>query len=169
MTIKEIYNFSPFDFDGNGKRVSDGIPFRDVLKEFEFDFHDCHLNYYALYMFANQSTMLLLSRSCNARKNLIYGMDLVESEFDPTTNFCIEEASSMEYVIVYGIDSAFMLCDDQGIARIDEDKKLYPLTLLVDENMRDGVLYLKYLDDDRENDDDYVTEPVAIDNYIFTE
>jgi hypothetical protein len=161
MEIKETYRFSPEDFDSNGKRISDGTPFREVLKEFEQDFNSRHSNYYALYLFANNMTMLLLSRSCNAKENLIYGMELIDSEFDPTTNHLIEEASTMKNIVVYGIDSAFMAPRKNGIPKIDEQKMIYPLTLLIDNELIDGVLQLKYLDDDW--DEDLNFEPTNID------
>jgi len=168
MEIKETYYFSPYDFDINGKRVSDGVPFREILKEFEYDFHSRHSNHYALYLFANSGTMLLLSHSCNARENLIYGMELIDDEFDPTTNHLIEEASTKKNIVVYGIDSAFLPLDKNGIPKIDEEKKIYPLTLLVDNKSKDGVLQLKYLDDDDKEDEDFVTEPVNVEVILNT-
>jgi hypothetical protein len=163
MEIKETYHFLPRDFDINGKRVSDGTPFREILKEFERDFHTRHSNYYATFLFANSQMMLLLSRSCNAKENMIYGMDLigVNGDFEPNINHRIEEASNKRNIVVYGIDSAFMLPDKNGTPRIDEEKMIYPLTLLIDNNMKDGMLYLKYLDDDR-NDEDCMT-PINVD------
>ena len=164
MEIKETYHFLPRDFDINGKRVSDGNHFREILKEFECDFHARHSNYYALFLFANTQTMLLLSRSCNAKENMIYGMDLigVDSDFEPNINHLIEEASNRKNIVVYGIDSAFMLPDKNGIPKIDEEKMIYPLTLLIDNNMKDGMLYLKYLDDDNENGEDCLI-PINVD------
>ena len=162
MEIKETYHFSPQDFDSKGKRTSDGASFRDVLKGFEYDFHERHSNYYALYLFANSRTMLLLSHSCNARKNMIYGMELIDGEFDPNTNHFIEEASDGKNIVVYGIDSAFMQLDENGVPKIDAQKGIYPLTLLVDNRLKDNVLHLKYLDDDNSNDEDWATVPTNI-------
>lgn len=45
MEIKETYYFSPCDFDRNGKKLSNGTPFKEILKEFEHDFHSRHSNY----------------------------------------------------------------------------------------------------------------------------
>jgi hypothetical protein len=165
MEIKETYHFSPRDFDINGKRVSDGIPFREILKEFEYDFHARHSNYYALYLFANSQTMLLLSRSRNAKENMIYGMDLIENDFDPNTNHHIEEASNKKNIVVYGIDSAFMLPDKNGILRIDRKEKIYPLTLLIDNKMKAGILHLKYLDDDENYENTLI--PINVDRNSF--
>ena len=169
MEIKRTYCFSPRDFDINGKRVSDGIPFREILKGFEYDFHSRHSNYYALFLFANMQTMLLLARSCNANKNMIYGMDLigVDGDFEPNINHRIEEASNKKNIVVYGIDSAFMPLDENGISRIDEEKMIYPLTLLIDNNLNDGILHLKYLDDDNTNDDEDCVTPINVDENSF--
>lgn len=42
MTEKEItetYYFMPTDFNDKGRRFSDGVSFRDVVKDYERDFH----------------------------------------------------------------------------------------------------------------------------------
>lgn len=96
------------------------------------------------------------------KKNLIYGMELIEDEFDPNTNHHIEKASNKKNIIVYGIDSAFMPLDENGIPRIVEEKMIFPLTLLIDNNIRDGVLHLKYLDDE-DSDEENINAPINID------
>jgi hypothetical protein len=166
MEIKETYHFSPQDFDINGNRKSDGLPFREVLREFECDFHARHSDYYALFLFANSKTMLILSHSCNAKPNMIYGMDLIEGDFEPNTNHCIEEAGSKKNIVVYGIDSAYMLPDESGIPKIDEEKMVFPLTLFIDNELKNGVLQLKYLDDDDKNDENCDT-PINVDENSF--
>ena len=63
-------------------------------------------------------------------------------------------------IYVYGIDSAFMTEFDQyGYPVLDEDSEIFPLTLLVDNTMRDGEIRLSVpsLDDGDE------TENVTID------
>ena len=168
MEIKETYHFSPRDFDINGKRISDSVSFRNILKEFEYDFHERHPDYYALYLFANSRTMLILSHSCNAKENMIYGMEIINDEFDPNTNHFIEEASNKKNIIVYGIDSVFMSPDKNGMPKIDEEKMIFPLTLLIDNKIKDDTLHLKYLDDDDRNDEDLVDEPIDVDKFILT-
>ena len=165
--MNKIYHFSHFDFDSNGRRVSDGVPFREIVKEFERDFHFNHSHRYEHLIFANSRTMLLLSHSCNAKENLIYGSEVIDDYFvDPHTNHLIEEAGTKEYIVVYGIDSAFMPFDKDGIARIDYDKKIFPLALLIDDKLSDGVIKLIYKDD--YEDDDWVTEPVDVEELINT-
>lgn len=38
--ICETYNYTPSDFDENGRRKSDGMTFRNLIKDFERDFHN---------------------------------------------------------------------------------------------------------------------------------
>ena len=74
--ISETYRFNLSEYDSNGRRVKDGVGFRDVVKEFEVDFHRLHSADYALNLYANTKTMRLLSKSCDAAPFLIYGMEL---------------------------------------------------------------------------------------------
>lgn len=63
-------------------------------------------------------------------------------------------------IYVYGIDSAFMTeFDKYGYPILDDNSDIHPLTLLVDNTMRDGELRLAVptLDDEEE------TENVIID------
>ena len=40
--ISETYSFRSVDFDEKGRRIVDGQSFRDVVKEYERDFHSRH-------------------------------------------------------------------------------------------------------------------------------
>jgi len=112
--ITETYYFKPADFDDKGRRISDGMTFRDVVKEYERDFHERHSTEYALNLYANSQTMDLLAKSNDAAPFLLYGMDLTQGkEFD-------------EY----------------GYPILNDDNDIYPLTLLVDDAMRYGELRL---------------------------
>ena len=161
--ISETYSFRPVDFDEKGRRISDGVTFRDVVKEFERDFHERHSTEYALNLYANSRTMDLLARSNDAASFLLYGMDLTQGKSfdavqDPFINHEMDKHS--EKIYVYGIDSAFMTeYDEYGYPILNEDSDIYPLTLLVDNTMRDGELRLAVptLDDGDE------TENVTID------
>ena len=162
--ISETYYYNPADFDGNGRRLDDGMTFRDLVKSYERDFHNIHSTEYALNLYANSNTMSLLAKSCNAAPFLMYGMDLTQgrsfdAEKDPCINHQMDKYSDNIYV--YGIDSAFMTdFDEHGYPIIDENGDIYPLTLLVDDNMRDGSIRLAVptLDDDGDE-----LEPVTID------
>ena len=161
--IIETYYFNPADFDKRGRRYKDGVSFRDVVKEYERDFHICHSTEYALNLYANSCTMALLAKSNDAAPFLTYGMDLTQGKSfdaiqDPYANHEMEQYSNKIYV--YGIDSAFMTeFDEYGYPIIEENSDILPLTLLVDNTMRDGELRLAVptLDDEDE------TENVIID------
>lgn len=144
--ITETYYFVPFDFNERGRRISDGVTFRDVVKEYERDFHERHSTEYALNLYANSHTMDLLARSNDAASFLLYGMDLTQgtsfdAERDPYINHEMDKHSKRIYV--YGIDSAFITeFDEFGYPVINEDSDIYPLTLLIDNTMRDNEVRL---------------------------
>ncbi len=168
MMEKEIYKtyyFDPADYDDRGRRKSDGKTFRDVVKEFEYDFHDTFSTEYALNLYANSLTMALLAKSKDAAPFLIYGMDLTQGKSfdalqDPFVNHEMEKYSPNIYV--YGIDSAFMTeFDEYGYPVLDENCDIYPLTLLVDNTMRDNEVRLAVptMDDGDETEDVTIDVP----------
>ena len=167
MMEKELYKtyyFVPADYDNRGRRKSDGKTFRDVVKEFEYDFHDTYSTEYALNLYANSLTMARPStRRFPLQSFLVYGMDLTQGKSfdaiqDPYVNHEMEKYSPNIYV--YGIDSAFMTeFDEYGYPVLDEDSDIFPLTLLVDNTMRDNEVRLAV----PTKDDGDETEDVIID------
>ena len=82
-----------------------------------------------------------------------------DAEKDPYINHQMDKYSDNIYV--YGIDSAFMTdFDENGYPIFDEDSDIYPLTLLVDDKMRDGSIRLAVPTTDDNGDE---LEPVTID------
>ncbi|MCD8235065.1 MAG: hypothetical protein LUD00_00105 [Prevotellaceae bacterium] len=162
--IIETYTFNPQDYL-DGMRKTDGKSFRDIVKEFEYDFHKRHSGEYALNLYANSCTMHLLERACGVASFLSYGMDLTQGNVfdaveDPFVNHAIEKYS--KNIIVYGIDSAYMETAD-GYIGINEEKGIFPLTLLIDNSMRDGTLRLATPTQDDEGE----KENVVIDSPKF--
>ena len=163
--LDKIYYFDPADYDNRGRRKNDGKTFRDVVKEFEYDFHDTYSTEYALNLYANSLTMALLAKSKDAAPFLIYGMDLTQGKSfdavqDPFVNHEMEKYSPNIYV--YGIDSAFMTeFDEYGYPVLDENSEIYPLTLLVDNTMRDNEVRLAVptMDDGDETEDVTIDVP----------
>lgn len=163
--LYKAYYFNSADYDNRGRRISDGIPFRDVIKEFEYDFHETYSNEYALNLYANSLTMALLAKSNDAAPFLIYGMDLTQGKSfdaiqDPFINHEMEQYS--EKIYVYGIDSAFMTeFDEYGYPVLNEDGDIFPLTLLVDNTMRDDEVRLAVptMDDGGETEDVTIDVP----------
>lgn len=163
--ISETYYYTPADFNKNGRRIHDGVTFREVIKEYERDFHLCHSTEYALNLYANSQAMSLLAKSCNASPFLIYGMDLTQGHsFDPEKDPYINHQMDLhsERIYVYGIDSAFMTEFDQyDYPVLDEDSEIFPLTLLVDNTMRDGEVRLSVptMDDGDETEEIPINVP----------
>lgn len=144
--IFETYQFVPSDYDEKGRSRKDGRSFRELVCDFERDFHSRHSAEYALNFYANSNTMLLLQKSCNAAPFMIYGMDLTQgksfdAEQDPFINHEMDKHS--KHIYVYGIDSAFMTeFDEYGYPIFGENSDIYPLTLLIDKTMKDGDVRL---------------------------
>ena len=165
--ISETYYYNPAEFDNQGRRLSDSTTLRDIIKDFERAFHQVHSTEYALNLYANSQTMALLARSCDAASFLLYGMDLTQgrafdSEKDPYINHEMDKHSN--HIFVYGIDSAFMYeFDDNGYPVIDENSDIYPLTLLIDDEMRNGSVRLAV----PVSDDPEEAETVTIDSPHF--
>lgn len=143
--LSKTYFFHTADYDNRGRR-NDGMSFREVVKGFEFDFHNTYSSEYALNLYGNSNTMALLAKSNGAAPFLLYGMDLTQGKsfdavLDPFINHEMEQYS--EKIYVYGIDSAYMTeSNEYGYPLLDEDSGIYPLTLLVDNTLHDGELRL---------------------------
>ncbi len=164
--ISITYTFNPADYDARGRKRNSGTTFRDAVKKFERDFHQVHPSDYALNLYANSHTMSLLARSCYAAPHLLYGMDLphgrsFDPEQDPYINHEMDRHS--RHIYVYGIDSAFMTeFAENGYPILDEDSDIYPLTLLVDDTMRDDAVRLAAptLDDGNSVEDVNINLPI---------
>ena len=162
--IIENYSFNSFDYDQSGRRKDNGRTFRDVVKDFEHDFHNRHSTEYALNLYANSRIMNLLAKSNGAEPFMIYGMDMCHGTVfnpkdDPDFNFQIDSFS--EFTTVYGIDSAFMTdFNENGYPVFDDNSEVYPLTLLIDEKMRDGEVRLTTptTDDDDEEPETVIND-----------
>lgn len=156
--ICETYPFDPEDFNEQGRRKSDNLSFRELVMEFEIDFHRRHSAEYALNLYCNSRTMKLLERACDAAPFMVYGMELTQGAafdagIDPLANHQMDQHSNNIYV--YGIDSAYMTeFDEYGMPVLSEDSDIYPLTLLIDNTMRDGNVRLAVptIDDDSEEE-----------------
>ena len=155
--IIETYhvNLQEFNFNGVGK---DGRSMREVVGEYERDFHSLHKEYYALFMYANSNTMRVLAQACGAPEYSRSGMDLNNGRtFDPIEDPLINSKIDIysKYVTVYGIDSAFMdKFEDNGYPVIDEENEIYPLTLLIDSSLPDGTIKLSHHDDDDDDEEE---------------
>jgi len=163
--LSKKYYYNPSDFNIFGRRKSDDVTFRNVIKEFEYDFHETYSTEYALNLYANSRTMALLAESNDAAPFLVYGMDLTQGKSfdavkDPLVNHEMEKYS--QNICVYGIDSAFMTeFDEYGYPVLDENGDIFPLTLLVDNTMQDNEVRLAVptMDDGDEIEDVTIDVP----------
>jgi|AntAceMinimDraft_17_1070374.scaffolds.fasta_scaffold44474_1 hypothetical protein len=135
--IEQIYKFKKKDFNQNGINIHNGQLFCNLIYEWRKDFHNRNSFFYANYLFANRPTMMLLDKCLNfiAGKDigLDCGMELVEDEIDLETNFKIEEHSDRRTIYAIG----------------DE-----PLFLIVDNDIGNGIVVLKYIpDNDSDNNE----------------
>lgn len=163
--MSETYRYNPTDYNQRGLRKSDLKSFRDVVKDMEEDFHALHPSDYAWNLYGNSKVMRLLEKACGANSKFSYGMELTKGRqfhpiFDPRANFQMGLFS--ELITVYGIDSAYMTKKNEyGYPIINEEKGIFPLTLLIDDDMEDGVVRLaKPIFDD--GDDDEVDIPIDV-------
>ena len=159
--ISETYHFNPDSFNDKGRNEF-GISFREIVKNFEHDFHCRHSTEYAMNLYANSSMMRLLAKSCDAAPFLSYGMDLTQGKSfdaakDPYINHEIDKYS--RFIYVYGIDSAYMTdYDENNYPIIDDEKGIYPLTLLIDDTMKDGVVRLAVPTNDGNESEDVIVD-----------
>ena len=124
---------------------------------------------YAQNLYSNSQTMDLLAKSKDAAPFLLYGMDLTQgNSFDPIKDPFVnhEMDKHSEKVYVYGIDSAFMTeFDEYGYPILDEDSDIFPLTLLVDNTMRNGEVRLAVPTLDDGDEEENVTIDVPLFEY----
>lgn len=166
----ERYYFSLNDYDAQGRHKITGTTFRQFVDECERHFHSAHSTSYAVFFYANQHTMTLLQHSCDANPMFSYGMELYNgNEFDPVedpnANANIDHYSSR--IMVYGIDSAYMEDNKDGIKVMNENKGIFPLTLLIDNTMEDNTIKLS-CPNTNNGDSDEIEVPVAPNHKLIT-
>jgi len=141
--MEQHYKFNRLEFndDGNSTRVDEC--FLDLIKKWEGDFHDRYSPFFANYLFANASTMILASQCLVTEPNEDLGMELINEEIDLDTNLKIENYSKR--VTIYALGSNHDL---------DE-----PLYFVRDDSMADGMVILKYV---LEHDEDDLGQDIPI-------
>ena len=123
----------------------------DELRNFEWDFFEAH-RLPANHLFASAATMLRLEQSFVLPAGERFGADLMpDGSINMEVNFQIEAHSA--YTTVYAINSA-----------IDDEE---PLFLIIDPNMVDARVVLKYIpDEDDDIDFPDPTEPEERYKYV---
>ena len=133
--MEQYYKFNRLEFneDGNSTRVDEC--FLDLIRKWEDDFHERFLPFFANYLFANASTMILANQCLVTEPNEDLGMELIEGEVDLDTNLKIENYSKRVTIYALGTNH-------------DLDEPLY---FIRDDSMADGMVILKFvptMDDD---------------------
>ncbi|HCY76498.1 MAG TPA: hypothetical protein DHV28_11305 [Ignavibacteriales bacterium] len=142
-----IIPFKKADFLTNGRHIVTGKLVIELQKDWETDFHTKFNPYYANTIEAHPIAMhrLNLFYEGGVKTNFSFGMDLIDGDIDLETNLAIENYSESQ--TVYAIGS--QLHDD-------EDN---PLFLVKNENLKENILLLRYLDDN-DSDSTECEEPV---------
>jgi len=134
--VEQHYKFNNMEFDEGRNRIRNDELFLDLIRKWEDDFHDRYSPFFANYLFANASTMILANQCLVTEPNEDLGMELIEGEIDLDTNLKIENYSKR--LTIYALGSNHDL---------DE-----PLYFIRDDSMIDGMVILKYIPDHDEDD-----------------
>jgi hypothetical protein len=134
--IEEQYKFNRTDFNEHGMSTVIDEFFLDLIKKWEDDFHDRYSPFFANYLFGNASTMILANQCLVTDPNEDLGMELIEGEIDLDTNLKIENYSKRPTIYALGSNH-------------DLDEPLY---FIRDESMADGMVILKFIPEDDDED-----------------
>ena len=137
-TLEQTYYFNKIDFDKDGINKYDNKLFLNLIHEWDKDFNERYSPFFANYVFANDSTMILIKKCMESNTNEGYGMDLINGDIDLDTNLKIESYSKRK--TVYGLGSKLNGNKDE------------PLFLIIDEKIGDDTVIYKYVPDDDTDD-----------------
>ena len=131
--MQQLYKYNKADYDLKGFK-KDGKLFSDTVGEWEIEFNKEFKPHCANYLLGNYSTIKLLSSCFNSIESSVFGMD---GQFDLKTNLKNDESSEKE--VIYAIGQT-----------LDEDEQLF---IVMDNEVSDGIVILKYRSDDDETKD----------------
>lgn len=151
MDLQEYYKFQPNDYYDDGFHYETGKWFMDLIKEFEHEFNKKFPYYFANYLFANSSTMLIINKAMDLNSDISSGMDLIDGEINLDANLEIEKYSRIG--TVYAIGSKITTNEDE------------PIFLVIDDEIANGLILLKYISDDDSKDFE-ILPPVNKDDRI---
>jgi hypothetical protein len=125
------------------------IFFMETMGEWEADFHKTFPYCFANYLYGNLNTMNLIGRCFNAETNQIVGMELINGKIDLDANLEMEDYS--EYQTIYAIDSNLV-----------EENPDEPLFFIIDHDLADGVVILKYIPEDDEGEVNVPVQKISV-------
>lgn len=134
-----IIPFKKSQFTKDGVRITDNKFILELQQDWENDFHNKFMPYYANVIEGHPKSMRRLTNYLEYDDTEYdFGMELIEGEIDLDTNLAIEKFSKVK--TIYAIGSQF---------HTDEDN---PLFLIKNENLSEDILLLKFIDEDSDND-----------------
>lgn len=142
--IEQLYKFDCMEFVEGRNRSRQEYYFLDLIREWEDDFHERYSPFFANYLFANASTMILANKCLVVEPTEDMGMELIDGEIDIDTNLKVEHFSKRKTIYALGSNH-------------DQDE---PLFFIRDEQMVDGSAILKYIP---ENEDDGFDPDIPVD------
>jgi len=146
MSINKKYYFKKNDYNQDGfHKTKDDYLFLDFIRECESDFSQEYYPFFGNGLFANLSTMNLIKSCSNFDDNEIIGMESLDGEVDIDLNLKLENESELR--TVYAIGSSIKGKEDE------------PVWLVVDDNLTDSEIILKYVPDDGNEDEKFVPSP----------
>jgi hypothetical protein len=147
MHVQKTYTFNPVNYNSKAIHVYSRKFFTETIGEWESDFHKTFPHCFSNYLFGNMNTMNLIGRCLDLQKNQVVGMELINGCVDLDANLKIEDYSP--YQTIYAIDS--------NLVTENPDE---PLFFIIDHEIADGVVILKYIPDD--DQDGAFPEPACV-------
>jgi hypothetical protein len=140
MVLQQTYTFTPADYNCEGINCHDRSFFLQTIKDWELDFHRKHPHCFADHLFANNNTMKLIHNSLGLDSTQECGMELIDGEVNMEAHMEMETYSSVQTIYALG-------------SEIPENLE-EPLLLIIDHNLPDGAVQLKYIpENDQEAED----------------
>ena len=144
--MQKSYSFTLNKFDLRGINIETGESYFTMKEKWELDFYSSFSPFYANYMFSNYKAMRIIDRAMGFSKNLRCGFELINGVIDFQTEYRLDRKSRIK--TVYAIGSNI------------EGRMDHPVHLIIDPDMRDGEIILKYISRDEGDNGRRISVPV---------
>lgn len=140
MILELKFKYHPEEFDDEGFSLMNDSSIFDLFHEWENDFHEAYFPFVANCLFANYPSMMIIEKGLECKPDERCGMELINGKVDIDAN--MEMMSFSEYTTVFALASEL------------ENHKEEPIYLVIDDNLRNDTIILKYISDVDDDDDD---------------
>ena len=137
--MEQVHKFNRREFNEDGTNEKDGKFFLELLQVWEEEFHFRFPPLYCNRLYANASSMILIKNCLNVEENEDCGFELIDGEVNLDISDEIDRFSKR--IIIYGLGSRIPENEDE------------PIWLILDEDVADGRIILKYIPDNDDDDD----------------